>query len=201
MQYYLVHSDGWYLSDRDYPDYPYVSPPLKPIDGQWAAFDPDIFVDIKERELIQDPLGHPRWVGPYRKRRYPQYTPNSRWVRHTALYNASRAGAVGARQIILAMHLNFNHLHFPKINLVSSCYERWCVDINHIVPRTLVPSSQFSINYNDPESGRPPVTPLPAWEENRLVTRVPFTAEEAAKERDRIADLLAKTIGYAPPKE
>jgi hypothetical protein len=84
----------------------------------------------------------------------------------TNFYNAQRTAYIPVRQIILAMHLNINHIHLARLNLVCSCYERWCVDINHIAPQATVPTSRFTINYADPASGRP-ASPEPAWEENK----------------------------------
>jgi hypothetical protein len=196
---YIVYANGWHLSIDNVNDYTYLSPQLIPLDGKFYTFDWDILVDITARGLVEDHHTHPRWVGPYRRHRYPQYTPNPRYVRNAAIYTQKRSAAILARQIILGMHLNINPLHIPHIKLVGSCYERWCVDITHLVPQITMPSSHFTIDFASPEAGRP-ANPLPVWEENKLTTRVPFTPEEREAEAKKVSDLLSKTIGYTPPE-
>jgi hypothetical protein len=95
------------------------------------------------------------------------------------------------------MHLNINHIHLARLNLVSSCYERWCVDINHIAPQATVPTSRFTISYADPASGRPPDDLAPAWQENQRPTFDPKT--EAARTTKTIADAFDILSGKKKP--
>lgn len=188
---YLVYPP-WAIAD-DPIGQTFASAPLMPDGetGKYYAFDWDILIDMTARHLIADPLEHPRWLGAMRNHRYPLYTPNSRFVRNAATYISRRSIAIPVRQIIIAMHLNIHHVHIPKVRIAPSCREFWCVALEHIVPFMTLPSSEWSIDYTDPASGRPDVL-MPAWEERDLEQRL---RQELVNEKTRAA---ARSIGIDP---
>jgi hypothetical protein len=169
MIYHLIYPP-WSIA-TDIEGQTFASAPLIPgPDGKYYAFDWEILIDLTARQLIADPLEHPRWLGAMRSHRYPLYTPNSRFVRNAANYLGRRSIPIPVRQIIIAMHLNIHHTHIPKVRVAPSCFEHWCVTLNHIVPFKTLPSSEWHIDYTDPASGRPDVL-VPAWEERDLEYR------------------------------
>lgn len=187
---YIVYPP-WSLAN-DPAGHTFASAPLIPDEsGRFYVFDWDILIDLTARQLIADPLTHPRWLAGMRRHRYPLYTPNARFVHNAASYNNRRTIGIPVRQIMLAMYFNIHHIHIPKMSLVSSCYEHWCVDINHVVPFRSMPASQFSIDYTDPASGRPEIQ-MPAWEERDLEHQA---RQQIADDKKRAA---AKSIGLDP---
>jgi hypothetical protein len=197
---YIAFPD-WYRSESYPTNFAFVRA-LLPYEDKFGKFDWDILTDMTARNLVTDHHTHPRWVGSFRRQRYPQYTPSHRYVKLAHFYNSQRTAYIPVRQIIVAMHLDINHIHLARLNLVSSCREKWCVDINHIAPQSTVPTSEFIIDWADPASGRPnwadPNNPEPAWEENKK--QPVFAPEvEATRTTKTINDTFAILAGEKKP--